>query len=122
MYNYRRVLVSTSKFKHVYGNFYSPIWINGRVCGVEVIAFIISMSIASRLNWFTMSTLSYGVGLVLASCVAVYFLDKHIHIEELPFENTVFAFIVYIFRYKYQKKQVYQDERLNSNRNQFQIL
>lgn len=122
MYNYRRVFVDEAKFKHIYGDFYSPFWINGRFFGLEAIAIVSSSVFASLLGLFQIDRLSLGFGLVLLFAVSVYFLDRYLRIDDLPFEHQLMACFKYYHRYGLKKNQLYQDKRLNSANKQYRIL
>ncbi|MCK8617043.1 MFS transporter permease [Fructobacillus sp. M158] len=121
-YNYRRVFVDEAKFKHIYGNAYSPVWINGRFFGMEAIAIVVASFLSYSFHGFQNDNLSLGCGFVLASAVVVYLLDRHVKIDNLPFERQVMALVPYYYRYHFKHSQLYQDEKVESANKQYRIL
>ncbi|CAK1231010.1 hypothetical protein [Fructobacillus cardui] len=121
-YNYRRVFVDEAKFKHVYGNLYSPIWINGRFFAIEAITIVVSSFLSYYFKGFQFDNLSYGFGFVAICVVAVYQLDRHVKVDNLPFERQIMALVPYYYRYHLKHNQLYQDEKVDSANKQYRIL
>lgn len=122
MNNYRRVFTSSAKFKHVYGDYYSPFWINTRKIGILAVTAVIDILIILVFHLYTSKTISIGIVLVALSLYGTYQLDDLLKYNDLPFEQTVKYYLQYMWNFRIKKKQIYQDERLSSNNKRFQIL
>ncbi|CAK1230513.1 hypothetical protein [Fructobacillus cardui] len=113
MYNYRRVFVDEARFKHVYGKFYSPIWINGRLFGTQAVAIVLSTFLVRLFHLLEMSNFYIGVLMIIACSVSVYYLDRYLKVDHLPFERQVVAMVKYFCHYRWRSNQLYQDEHTN---------
>ncbi|GAK31912.1 major facilitator superfamily transporter [Weissella oryzae SG25] len=122
MNNYRRVFTSSAKFKHVYGNFYSPFWINTRKMTILGVTFVIDILIILLFHLYTSKTLSVGIVLTVFSLYGNYKLDELLNYNDLPFEQTVKYYFKYVWNFRIKKKQLYQDKHLDSNNKRFKIV
>ncbi|MDI6523808.1 MFS transporter permease, partial [Leuconostoc suionicum] len=66
--------------------------------------------------------LTFGFALLVVSLFTVYKLDKVLKIDDLPFETTLKYAFWHYWRYWFQKKQLYKDQRLNSNNKKYQLI
>ena len=69
-----------------------------------------------------MQYLSLGFGLIIVSEVAVYYLDRQLKRDNLPFETTIRYLVTYVWQFWFRKNQLYQEKRVNSNSKQYMIL
>ncbi len=69
-----------------------------------------------------MQYLSLGFGLIIVSEVAVYYLDRQLKRDNLPFETTIRYLVIYVWQFWFWKNQLYQGKRVNSNSKQYMIL
>ncbi|MCK8605641.1 MFS transporter permease [Leuconostoc citreum] len=124
MYNYRRVYTSTSKFKKIYGDFSSPIFLDYRIITVLTITVIANVALSLFFGLYTLkdSKFTYSFGLLVFSVMATYKLDQKLKIADLPFETTVRYMVAYVWLYWFGKKQIYQDQRLDSNNKRYKII
>lgn len=124
MYNYRRVYTSTSKFKTIYGNFKSPVFLDYRIMTVFVLTVLANIIFSLVFGLYTLKDgrFTFSFGVLVATVLATYKLDQKLKINDLPFETTIRYMVTYIWQYWFGKKQLYQDKRLNSNNKRYQIL
>ncbi|QIL49934.1 MFS transporter permease [Weissella coleopterorum] len=122
MYNYRRVFTSSAKFKTIYGDFISPIWLNTRIVGLLFIATALSSFMTYIFHLWTLSGASSTLIIIVGSNVAVYQLDKLLKLDDLPFEVTIGYLFKYVLEYRIKKSQLYKDENLNGNNKAFKII
>lgn len=122
MYNYRRVFTSSAKFKTIYGDFVSPIWLNTRMVGLLFITLAISGIFTFSLHLWDLKGLSTALEIVVFSLVGVYQLDKLLKMDDLPFEVTMKYLVKYLWEYRIKKSQLYKDENLNDNNKSFKIV
>ncbi|GAK31927.1 major facilitator superfamily transporter [Weissella oryzae SG25] len=122
MNNYRRVFTSSAKFRHVYGDFYLPFWVDTRKTGILAITAVSDLLLIVVFKLYTMTTISFSLVLLVVSLVGVYKLDDWLKFDALPFEQTVKYYFKYIWNFRFKRKQIYQGERLESNNKRFQIL
>ena len=54
MYNYRRVYTSTSKFKTIYGNFKSPVFLDYRIMTVFVLTLLANIIFSLVFGLYTL--------------------------------------------------------------------
>ena len=64
-----------------------PIMVDTRFLYLFSITLIITAFISYVLGWFHMQYLSLGFGLMIVSEVAVYYLDRQLKRDNLPFET-----------------------------------
>lgn len=124
MYNYRRVYTNSAKFRTIYGDLKLPVFIDSRVAGLLTITTVIAVAIIFIFQLYQIQNgrLTFGFALLVISLFTVYKLDKVLKIDDLPFETTLKYAILHYWRYWFQKKQLYQDQHLNSNQKRYQIL
>ncbi|CUW06336.1 FIG00773777: hypothetical protein [Leuconostoc inhae] len=101
-----------------------PVFIDSRVAGLLTITTIIDVAIIFIFQLYQIQNgrLTFGFALLVISLFTVYKLDKVLKIDELPFETTLKYAVLHYWRYWFQKKQLYQDQHLNSNQKKYQIL
>lgn len=122
MNNYRRVFTSSAKFRHVYGEWYLPFWVDTRKTGILAITAIIDIILIWAFKLYTSTTLSIGILLVVGTLVATYQLDNLLVIDNLKFEQTLKYYFKYAWQFRVKKEQIYQGEHSNSSSKSFQFL
>lgn len=124
MYNYRRVYTNTSKFKTIYGDLKSPVFLDYRIMTVFAITVILNVLFGAIFGLFTLkdNRLTLWFFVFVISVWGTYYLDQKLKKYDLPFETTIRYGLIFIWRYWFRKKQLYQDKRLNSNNKRYQIL
>lgn len=121
MFNYRRIYINSAKFA-VGKSLGFAFMINTRMAYLFIMTLLPTTFTSYVLGWFHTEMLSLGFGLILGAEVAVYFLDRWLKRDNLPFETTAKYFLFYVWQYWFKKKQLYQDKRLNSNSKRYKIL
>ncbi|MCX7578940.1 hypothetical protein D0502_06040 [Leuconostoc falkenbergense] len=122
MFNYRRVYINSAKFSKIGKGMRLPIMVDTRFLYLFSITIIITAFISYVLGWFHMQYLSLGFGLMIVSEVAVYYLDRQLKRDNLPFETTIRYLVTYVWQFWFRKNQLYQGKRVNSNSKQYMIL
>ncbi|GAK30785.1 major facilitator superfamily transporter [Weissella oryzae SG25] len=122
MNNYRRVFTSSARFKHVYGDYYSPFWINTRKIGIFAVTSVIDILIIVVFHLYTSKTISISIVLLALSLYGTVKLDDILKYNDLPFEQTIKYYLKYVWNFRIKKKQIYQDKHLDSNNKRFQIV